>query len=471
MLRTHEGANTHENSLDHHVEFFSKAGSLYTNRKHFYGSAESALSLFQKCWIVDREKAMKLLFWLRDCRGGAGNRSGFRECATWLVEKDPAWVKANIPLFVEHGRWDDLKVLLNTSLEGDASMYWAKAIEDGNGLAAKWVSRKKDALPIRKALGLSPRDFRKKVSALTKVVETLMCQKHWNEINYSHVPSKAMSAYTNAFKKHDLPRFEDFKSAVEKGDAKINASTLFPHDCIRTHRNGDQQTARLQFENLPDYLEGTGQRVMVLADSSGSMTTQIAGDIRAIDVCAALALYCSDRLGKKNPFYRKFVQFCDEGKLTSWQDMDFTKAVGNLSGWSGGGIFNGACGSTRIDKALDMLLTMGQMFNVSNEQMPNVLLILSDMQFHDGVSGRSGDKPIVRACIDRWEEAGFQAPKIVYWNLDGYAGSPSTVDAENTGLVSGFSPAILKAVFSGDDFSPIAIMNRAIEKYDVKVPA
>ncbi len=68
MIKTHEGAPAHEHSLDHHVEFFSKAGSLFTKRKHFYEGAESALSLFQKCWIVDREKAMKLLFWLRDCR-------------------------------------------------------------------------------------------------------------------------------------------------------------------------------------------------------------------------------------------------------------------------------------------------------------------------------------------------------------------------------------------------------------------
>jgi len=402
---------------------------------------------------------------------GAGNRSGFREIVAWLVEKEPDWIKLNIPLFVEHGRWDDLKVLLGTSLEKDAANYWSKAVDNGDALAAKWVSRKKDAKPIRKALKLSPRDFRKKVSGLTQVVETLMCGNKWNEIKYPHVPSKAMASYTNAFKKHDLPRFEEFKNAVEKGDAKINASTLFPHDCVRTHRNGDKETAKLQFNALPDYFGESNQRVMVIADSSGSMDINIAGDIRAIDVCMALALYCSDRLGKENPFYRKFIQFCSESELTDWTKHDFTSALGDCSGWHSSGIFNGACGSTRIDKALDMLLSMGKMFNATDEQMPNVLLILSDMQFTDGVYDESSNKGAVEQCIDRWVEAGFQAPKIVYWNLDGDAGSPATVDSKNTGLVSGFSPSILKAVFSGDDFSPIAIMNRAIEKYDVKVPS
>jgi len=468
MIRTHEGAIAHEHSLDHHVEFFSKAGSLYTKRGNFYEGAESALSLFQKCWIVDKEKAMKLLFWLRDCRGGAGNRSGFRECATWLTEKYPEWIKLNIPLFVEHGRWDDLKILLTTSLKDVAAKYWADALEKGDGLAAKWVSRNRDAIPIRKALGLSPKYFRKKVSALTKVVETDMCKNNWNEIKYPHVPSKAMSLYTNAFKKHDADRFTEFKTAVSKGETKINASVLFPHDCVRTHRNGDQETAKLQFNALPDYLRETNQRIMVIADTSGSMATNIAGSICAMDVSMALALYCSDRLGKENPFYRKFIQFCDEGKLTDWTNLDFTSAIGN----DDNGIFNGAVGSTRIDKALKMLLSMGTMFKATAEQMPNVLLIISDMQFSLGVEQKkSNNKTVVEQCMEQWSEAGFQVPKIVYWNLAGFASSPDTVDSNNVGLISGFSPSILKAVFSGDKFDPISIMNRAIDKYKIIIPS
>lgn len=73
--------------------------------------------------------------------------------------------------------------------------------------------------------------------------------------------------------------------------------------------------------------------------------------------------------------------------------------------------------------------------------------------------------------MEQWSEAGFQLPKIVYWNLAGFASSPDTVDSNNVGLISGFSPSILKAVFSGDDFTPIAIMNRAIEKYKITIPS
>jgi hypothetical protein len=460
MIKTNEGALQYEHSLDHHLEFFSKAGSLFTKRENFYGNAESALSLFQKCWIVEQEKAMKLLFWLRDCRGGSGNRSGFRECIHWLAENDPVWVNENIHLITETGRWDDLKALEGTDCEDVAFKVWSNAINEGDGLASKWVHRKKDK-KLRKFMKLSPREFRQLLVKNTKVVETQMCSNKWNEIKYKSVPSKAMSLYTNAFNKHDSVRFGEFKNKVKKGEEKIHAGVLFPHDCVRTARNGDKETADLQFDALPNYMEKSDQRIMVLCDSSGSMSSRIAGSIAAVDVAVGLSLYCSDRLGKENPFYKKFIQFCSEGKLTDWKKYKFSTAINSSR------LFNGAIGSTRIDRALNMLLSMGQMFNVTSEQMPNVLLIVSDMQFTQGTHGT--DTP-VKSCLKKWKDAGYEVPKVVYWNLAGYAGSPDTTKSKNVGLVSGFSPSILKAVFEGEDFTPIGIMNRAIEKYKVVVP-
>jgi hypothetical protein len=462
MIKTHEGATQYEHTLDHHLEFFSKAGSLFTKKGTFYGQSETALALFQKCWIVEHKKAMQLLFWLRDCRGGAGNRSGFRECIKWLAENDSAWVRANLKLITETGRWDDLKACEGTICEHEAYTYWADAINNGHGLAAKWVNRKKD-IRLRKKMKLSPKSFRQLLVKHTKVVENDMCNKQWDEIEYKHVPSKAMSLYNKAFTKHDENRFEKFKEKVEKGEETINASVLFPHDCVRTAKNGDRKTADLQFNALPDYLEGTDQRIMVLCDSSGSMGMFQSGSVKNIDISVGLSLYCSDRLGKNNPFYRKFIQFCSEGKLTSWRSKSFSEAVTDRR------LFDGACGSTRIDKALDMLLSMGQLDKATARQMPNVLLIVSDMQFSSGTRTYDTQTP-VKQCLSKWKQAGFEVPKVIYWNLDGNAGSPDTARTNNIGLVSGFSPAILKSIFSAKSFTPIDIMNEAIEKYDVNVP-
>jgi hypothetical protein len=37
-------------------------------------------------------------------------------------------------------------------------------------------------------------------------------------------------------------------------------------------------------------------------------------------------------------------------------------------------------------------------------------------------------------------------------------------------MVSGFSPSLLKAILGGEDFTPVAIMMRALKKYEITIP-
>lgn len=472
LNKTHEGANQYEYTFNHALEFFSKAASLRDNnkRKDFYGNGGSALDLFKAAWYAgDYVLCMKLLFQCRDARYGGGNRSGGRSIIVWLAENAPAWIDANISMIPEVGRWDDLRILFNTKCHKSAVSYWATAIEKGDSLACKWADRKDIPLYLelrnrRKVRNLGV--FRRLLAEGRKnIVERKMCAKEWNEITYPHVPSVAMSRYTNAFKKHDGARFAEFKEKVQKGEVKINASALFPYDCVRTVNNGDKETADLQFNALPNYLEGTNQRIMVLCDSSGSMDSDVGGTT-AFNVAASLALYCSDRVGKDNPFYRKFLQFESETHYTDWSDKKFSDCFKH-HGYKVG-IFNGACGATYINKSLNFILNSAKMYGATNEQIPNVLLIVSDMQFHSSTNNE--DTTEVNSCIKKWEVAGYSAPKIVYWNVAGYAGSPATINCNNVGLVSGFSPSVLKAVFSGEDFTPYGIMMRAVSKYNINIP-
>ena len=474
MKKTNEGGNQYEFSMDHHLEFFSKAGSLFVNRQSFYGQEESALSLFQKMWVAEKKLAMKLLFWLRDCRGGAGNRSGFRECIKWLAENDPNWLKLNLELIPEVGRWDDLKVLFGSPLEKDAARLWGKAIRNKNVLAAKWAKR--EMIPLQRYFRTKEAGLRKLLSNLRKehIVEFKMCSNLWNKIEYEKVPSIAMARYTKAFIKHDKERFDLFKQMVREGKIKIKASVLFPHDCVRTVRFGDSETADMQFEALPNYLDGEKERIIVISDTSSSMCTLVSGSIRAVDVSQGMALYCSAKIPENNPFHKKFIGFCSESKFKDWNGMSFSQAVNDRN------IFDRAAGGTRIDKAFDLILGSAQFFNVSQDQMPTCLLIISDMQFHQGLTTGSAWRKNRRTCkenqtevnkaLARWKEAGYKIPKIIYWNTAGYAGSPETVKAENVALVSGFNTSILKAVFSASEFTPYTIMLKAVEKYKIKRP-
>lgn len=470
MRYTKEGGTSYEHALDHGVEFFSKAGSLFTKRGSFYGDEESALSLFQKVWIVDKPLAFKLLLWVRDCRGGAGNRSGFRECLRWVAERDPEWVSVNMKWIPEVGRWDDLRALFPTPLRNQASALWGGAILGNNLLAAKWADR--SDLPILyylKSRGVKDiGDFRRLLAKVRKdgIVEHKMCTKQWGEIEYPKVPSVAMARYTNAFSRHDEERFAKYKEALAKGETTVHASVLFPHDCVRTCLYGDAKIAEAQFEALPNYMEGADERIIVIADTSGSMTMSVSGSVEAVHISQGMALYCSAKMPKDSPFYKKFIGFCSESEFKNWNGMSFAQAINNRR------VFDGAVGATRIDTALNLILDTARFFNLPDTYMPTTLLIVSDMQFHASGYSVGGVRNFteVEKSLKKWDEFGYNAPKIVYWNTAGYAGSPTTVDVKNVALVSGFSPAVLTSIFAGADLTPAGVMMRALEKYEIEVP-
>ena len=468
--RTGNNAVAYEHSEDNLLEFFSKAGSLYTNKGTYYGNESTALELFKTAWRTNNFKSMQLAFWLRNCRGGAGNRSGFRSIIKWLGENYPEWVQANIALIPQYGRWDDLTALYGTDCEETTLKYWSEAIlsEDAsvNGLACKWADRQDGKL--RNYMRFSPKRFRKLLVNKTKVVETAMCNGEWSGIEYNHVPSVASARYKNAFKKHDTERYDAWRTALAKPDsgAKVNAETLFPHDVIRMIKNtcyGDDintnNLAEAQFKAMPNFMEGTDYRIMPICDFSGSMETPVSGSVTAFDVSLALGLYCSDAVGKKNPFWRRLIPFSTTSKLESWDKMSLIQAVRYIP--------NEYYGSTNIKQALKVLLDAGKFFKATDEQMPNLLLILSDMMFDRGVT--NSNTPIEES-LKEWEDCGYTKPKILYWNLAGYNSQPATKAHKNVGMVSGFSPSILKAVLGGKDFSPLAIMEETISSYPVIDP-
>ncbi len=486
LTHGHNGDICHKSSLDSLLDFFSKAGSASPNNKSYYGATVPVVDLFEKAWEEDKYKSMQLAMWLRDCRGGAANRSGFRDILTWLGENEPDWIKANIHLVTEVGRWDDLIALFGTPCEDNAISVWADGIIAKNGLACKWTPREKSNPEVfkklRKHLKCSPSQFRKYIAENTKVVESAMCNNEWDSINYNHVPSVAMARLNNTFSRNDTNRFMDWSKSLSDKDSgnKVNASVLFPHDCIRTLKAelgasfisenryanvdtvfNDSLIANAQFDALPNFMEGNDLRILPICDFSGSMCSPISesNSIELIDVSLGMGLYCSDRLGKENPFYRKFIPFSGDATLVSWEYETFSVAAQKYN--------DGFCGSTNIRSALDMILNSAKLFNATTEQMPNCLLILSDMQWD---SQMDGDDTAVELGMKDWEKNGYKRPKIVYWNLNRYDGYPCEFDHPEVAMVSGYSPSLLKAICKGDDFSPLGIMNRTIAKYEVVRP-
>jgi hypothetical protein len=122
--------------------------------------------------------------------------------------------------------------------------------------------------------------------------------------------------------------------------------------------------------------------------------------------------------------------------------------------------------STNLHKAFDSVLNVAVAQNVPQAEMPEYILILSDMQFN---CCSHYDDSAIEMIERKYRNAGYEVPKVVFWNLHASGNTPVSFDKNGTALVSGFSPAVMKAILSGKEFTPRGIMLAAvdIERYNV----
>lgn len=463
--RTANGALMHSTAGTAVIDLFFQIGAVR-------GRAESEVeSMFTKALGEDPLTAMKILFYSRDIRGGQGERKTFLVIARYMAVMHPDLMRKNLYLVPEYGRWDDLFVFMDTELEKDALTLIRTALLEGNGLCAKWMPREKSAKKalarkLRAYLGMNAKEYRKMLSRLTKVVETQMCDKEWNAIEYSHVPSIAMKSYRKAFARHSPERWDSYLTAIEKGDpnVKINASAIFPHDIVKSwvgysygaapSRN-EIRAAEAQWQALPDYMGENSGKVMVMADISGSMWSGINQSLQPIQASVSLALYIAERC--KGPFKDFYMSFSGSPQFIKLQGANIYEKIRNINSTNAG--YN-----TDINKAFRVLLDRAVSHSVSQEDMPETLLIISDMQFD---SGEIRGKTNLEVMREQYRAAGYTMPNIVFWNVNARGGAPAKSNDSGVALVSGYSPSVLKSILGGD-LSPMAVIERAINngRYD-----
>lgn len=460
---TENGMTTNSTTLNSCVDLFFQIGALRGQDK------QRKINAFSKAFAEDSLTAMKILFWARDVRGGAGERGTFRDILTYLANTKTDILKKNLGLIAEYGRYDDYLVLVGTKLEKEALTEIEKALKAGNGLAAKWMPRgntknrekKRWAGVLRKHLGMTPKAYRKMLAELSNTVEQLMCAREFGAITYEHVPSKAMSDYMKAFSKNDGVRFQTYLNSLSKGDTKINAGAVYPYDITKNLKYGSADGAVEQWKALPNYMEGNKERVLPVVDVSGSMGTPAGGNsnITCMDVAISLGLYISER--NEGPFKDAFFTFHSNPKL-QYLKGDLRDRYNQLSNAEWGG-------STDLEKTFKVLLEKAKASNISEDEMPTMILILSDMEFNSATGGgywnRSSEwNPTAQKMIEKmYADAGYTMPKIVYWNIQSRNNNnPVQFDKQGTALVSGFNTNILKSLLSGDDLTPLSMMLKVV---------
>ena len=165
--RTANGMKARKSTANAVVDLFYNAGA--SRGKNIVPSFTAAL-------VENRDLALRVAAWLRDARGGAGERQLFRDILVHLEKTDPEAAKALLRKVPELGRWDDIFVFTTPLLKSAAYTMLGDALRANNGLAAKWTPRKGPiANEIRAFFGMTPKQYRKSLVALTKVVETQMC--------------------------------------------------------------------------------------------------------------------------------------------------------------------------------------------------------------------------------------------------------------------------------------------------------
>ena len=466
---TENGMSTNSSSLNHCVDLFFQIGAMRGQDK------TRLINVFTKAFSENPLTAMRLLFWARDVRGGAGERQIFKDIITYLAANRTETLAKNLHLITEFGRWDDLLVLVGTPLEKQALDLIAKGLAEKNGLCAKWMPRpnvtnreaKRNANALRKHLGLTPKEYRKLLVENSNTVEQLMCAKEWTKIDYSKLPSKAMSDLMKAFSKNDLERFQAYLTSVEKGEAKINAGAVYPYDIVKNLKQGNTKGANIQWDALPNFMEGSAERVLPVVDVSGSMETSAGGSpsVTCMDVAISLGLYISER--NVGPFKDAFVTFSESPSLQILKGS-LNERYNQLAraDWAM---------STNLEAVFNLVLSKAIESKVSEAEMPTMILILSDMEFNSATNSyrsRNAWNPTAQEMIrEMYEQAGYEMPKIVYWNIQsrGDNNKPVQFDTNGTALVSGFSPALLTNLLGGKDMTPYSMMMSVIdsERYSV----
>lgn len=473
---TENGAATLKTSGSDCLDLFATIGALR------HASDEEICDRFFKAYFENSTWAMRILFYARDIRGGLGERRVFRTILKELAYIHPESVAKNIRFISEMGRWDDLLCLLHTTYcEDDAfsaiSVQLYKDIEamkqgrkEDISLLAKWLpsvntSNKQavaDAKYICKKLHWTERRYRKTLVDLRKeiaIIENNLREKDYT-FDYSKQPSKAMLKYRKAFMRNDGSRYSQFLSDVADGKKTLHTGTLFPYEIVGKIVDGryiydqlyntsaeERQSLDVTWNALEDFCDG--RNALAVVDGSGSMYG--GRNPSPISVAISLGIYFGER--NTGMFHNHFITFSENPRLIEIKGKDIVDKVTYCEKYD-------ECANTNIQRVFELILNAAVRNHIPQEEMPESLYIISDMEFdwctHDAsMTNFDYAKKI-------FAEAGYKLPRVIFWNVDSRnEQQPVRMNEQGVVLVSGCSPRIFSWAMS-EDVNPLAFMLEVI---------
>lgn len=452
--------------------------SLYTisNYRTDNDNKDSPVKYFQQALKNDETKPWcgKFALMVRDITDGAGERSLGRVLIAKCLDAGILSVDDVVDFVINKrgGRYDDLIYiddLVTNGFVSDRLVHYVReqftndlrAFQNNESISllAKWLpSINASSATTRKlgrtwaaAFGLSLKNYRKILSKLRNhldIVERKITSDRFEEIEYSHVPSLAMTRYSNVFRNHDGARFDEYLESVNAGKSKIHTAGTTAPEIVHLYAR-DHATGQTMWDNRKKYTFTSN--VLPVCDVSGSMTCDI-GKLTAMDVSIGLSLYLAE--ANQGVFHGKVMSFSERSDLVDVsKTSDLGEKIKLIDRY--GGL------NTNVENVLSAVLDLAKSSHCTQQEIPTIAFF-SDMEFDPEAKstyysqfqvGKSY-KALFEKWCDRFNEAGYQFPKMVFWNIAGRSESvPLKANENGLILVSGYNENLVKMVIS-DQYDP-----------------
>ena len=462
LTRTENGALAYRSTNSACLDLFASCGALR------HSEDKVIIRKFVRAYTEAPDIAMRILFYARDVRG---ERRFFNIIVNYLADFRPQSVIRNLPLFAEYGRYDDLLSLLNTKCEKRLASFIKAQLRadlaDMNAgksvsLLAKWLPSvntsslwvQEQAKRLCRLLNMRESEYRKTLSSLRAyigIVENGLCRRDYT-FDYSKLPGKALFKYRRALQRSDTERYEAYIEAVRASKAKMNVGTLYPYEIVRAAMTEQDpsiiRSLDTAWNSLPDHTDS--RNALAVIDGSGSMYDDYGGGILPITVAISLGLYFAGR--SRGHFAGHFITFSEKPQLVEIKGGDISAKVDYCMS------FNEAA-NTDLYNVFMLILITAIKNDLPQSELPELLYIISDMEFDDGVDP---DKTVFEDAKEKFGEYGYRLPQLVYWNVSArHEQFPVRMDEKGVALVSGADPVLFSQIMS-HDLTPFSLMERVL---------
>jgi hypothetical protein len=191
-----------------------------------------------------------------------------------------------------------------------------------------------------------------------------------------------------------------------------------------------------------------------------------------MNVAISLGMYCAEKA--QGPFAEHFITFSSNPSFVKVEGVDCCDKVWRMSNADWGG-------STNVEAAFDMMLDVALKNRCSQDEIPQNLIIISDMEFDGCVTSgprntsrwgygdriRKDDVTLFERMAEKWARNGYQMPHLIFWNVDARQNNIPMLGNGPVSFVSGFSPSIFETIMSGKTGYDLMMEKLNTERYTV----